>query len=146
MKSEKNDIWHNNPDLKKNPFRVPEEYFQHFPSRIMDRIKEEEVKNRIIKRDRRIRFRNQLAIAATLLGAALGSFSLVKNLLVKSPVQEDFVDLELLEETNTIPEDAYLVDVYTMGSESTSEELWEDEAINYLASNDIEIELLMEQY
>jgi hypothetical protein len=85
-------------------------------------------------------------MAASILGMAIISFALLKVFILQQPHQEEYVDLTFIEEANILPEDAYLAEVYAMEDDNYDETTWEAEAMNYLANNDIEIDLIGEYY
>jgi len=146
MKSRRNDILNSDPNLKENPFRVPVGYFEGLSSRIMNRVEGEKS---IAEPERRIGLISgyRLAIAASVIGLAALSFALLRVVINNESDTDDYIDISLLDEMDHLPEDAYLVELFTTESEEYSEEQkWEDNAIEYLASNDADLELIVEQY
>lgn len=146
MQGHPKDILNSDPKLKENPFIVPEGYFEGLTSKIMNRVEEEKS---IPESGRKVRFMSgyRLAVAASIVGLAVLSFALLKVIIKKEPGTDDYFDISLLDEMGHIPGDAYLVELYATESEGYSDEqMWEDDAIEYLASNDADLELIMEQY
>ncbi len=129
--------------LKKNPFGVPEGYFESFSDRLLERIKEDQsslVPIRKIGTTAR-----WMSLAAAVLAAALISTSIIR--LNSSKDSEGiYSDLAILEQMQVLEDDRYL---YELLDEETSIELDEDEAfasqaIEYLAINDVEMDLIFE--
>ena len=147
MKDKKRYQLENDQHLRENPFSVPKGYFENLSSRIMEGVKEDGHKPEP-KRLQWYTLRSQIALAASIIGFAILSYALISNILSRRSIGSEFVDITLLEEMNIIPEDAYLIDLFTMEEEANAEEedLWESEAIEYLANNDIEIDLLLGEF
>jgi hypothetical protein len=91
-------------------------------------------------------WRSQLALAASIAGFALISYTAIKLILPKQSMPNEYIDLSLLEEMDAIPEDSYLIDLYTLEEESSSDEEWINEAEAYLANSDIEFDLISDIY
>jgi len=137
----------NKPDLqqealKKHPFGVPEGYFEGFAERLQQRIKEDEVSRVPV---RRIGTTTRwLAMAAAVLVAALITTSIIR--LSNSNGGEGlYPDLALLEQMQVLEDDRYL---YELLEEETAEmdedEAFASQAIEYLAINDVEMDLIFE--
>ena len=129
--------------LKKSPFGVPEGYFEGFSERLQERIKEEESSRVPV---RRIGIATPwMALAAAVLAAALITTSIIR--LTSSKGAEDlYPDLALLDQMQVLDDDRYL---YELFEEEEAVELDEDEAfasqaIEYLAINDVEMDLIFE--
>ncbi len=129
--------------LKKSPFGVPEGYFESFSDRLLERIKEDEsslVPIRKIGTTAR-----WMSLAAAVLAAALITTSIIR--LSSSKGSEGiYSDLAILEQMQVLEDDRYL---YELLDEEASIELDEDEAfasqaIEFLAINDVEMDLIFE--
>lgn len=131
--------------LKQHPFGVPGGYFESFPERLRERIREEEASAIPVRRMARSpRFR--VALAAALLGLALISYSIVRFAIQKDGIQGDYPDMALLEQMQVIDDDSYFLglmesDAYEALDE---EEAFATQAIDFLASNDVEMVLIFE--
>jgi len=129
--------------LKDHPFGVPEGYFESFAERLQQRIKEEE-SSRVPVRKIGTSTR-WMAMAAALLAAALITTSIIRFTTSKS-AEGLYPDLALLEQMQVLDDDRYL---YELFEEEEAVELDEDEAfatqaIEYLAINDVEMDLIFE--
>ena len=138
----------NIPDLeqkgfKKNPFNVPEGYFDTLAGRIQERIKSEEAEEIPVKKlVHSTRFR--LAIAAALVGLALISYTIINSVRVGGN-SGYFPDVALLDEMNVFDEDLYLLDFMETATEVVDEEeAFVNQAIEYLAMADVEMDLIFE--
>ena len=144
MKSKKADILKNEERLKENPFLVPDGYFTGFSSRIQSRIATGKA-TPVKARNLRYSFRSQIALAASVIGFAILSFATVKLILSKPTQNAEYIDIALLEEMDVIFDETMLIDVYPLeDTEYNEEDAWVNEAVEYLASNDIEIDLFLE--
>jgi hypothetical protein len=129
-------------DMKDNPFRVPEDYFNNLEKRIMEKVRQEEVADpEPVKK--KIHLRPFLALAASISGLALIIY-LVLQSIVGSRFQNDTsFDLALLDETGIIQDELILVETYSMDEESSLSE-WDEDAMTYLASNEVDLLLMLE--
>ena len=144
MKDKKIEILNKEDRLGENPFSVPEGYFGTLSSRIQNRI-ESEKKDPKRVRSLRYSFRSQIALAASLIGFAILSYAAVKLILSQPTAQADYIDFALLEDMSIDFDESLLMDAYYLdNSDYTEEDLWAVEAVEYLASNDLEIDLLYE--
>ena len=146
MKDKKIKILNKENRLGENPFSVPEGYFGTLSSRIQSRV-ESEKKNTKGIRNLRFSLRSQIALAASLIGFAIISYAAVKLILSQPVSQADYIDFALLEDMSIDFDESLLLDAYQLeDSEYTEEDMWAEEAVEYLASNELEIDLLYEQY
>jgi hypothetical protein len=137
-----------NPDLqqealKNHPFGVPEGYFEGFAERLQQRIKEEETSKVPV---RRIGTATRwMAMAAAVLAAALITTSIIRFTTSES-AEGLYPDLALLEQMQVLDDDRYLYEL--LGEEETAEldeeEAFATQAIEYLAINDVEMDLIFE--
>jgi hypothetical protein len=139
---------HKKPDLqqetlRRSPFKVPEGYFESFSDRLHERIKKEESSKVPV---RRIGTTTRwMALAAAMLAAALITTSIIR---LSSPRDTEGLlpDLAVLEQMQLLEDDRFLYEILT---EEESVELDENEAfvsqaIEYLAINDVEMDLIFE--
>jgi hypothetical protein len=145
MQDKKTDIIKDRRHLSNNPFSVPDGYFENLSSRIMHKIASE------ADHPTRISlhwyaFRSQIALAASIIGFALLSYFVVKMIIPQQSLEAEYFDIALLEKMNVIPDDAYIMDLLTAGDIGLSgQDIWMNEAVEYLSGSDIEIDLLLEQ-
>ena len=135
--------------LKAHPFRVPEGYFERFPGRLRQRIDslEHEPPRRLRPRWTG-RFR--LAMAAAVAGLALISYTVIRMIAPAPGGQNGMSELSLLEET--VLEQAWfagndyeLAKYLDTGEEALDEEeAYMEQAMDYLAMNDVAMDLLFE--
>lgn len=128
---------------KNNPFKTPENYFESFPERIKERIRSEEAEK--LQKRGPIRLRPGLSIAASLAFLALITFPLVRILSPDNESMENMMELAMLDDAGLFASDyelaAYLED---FPSEIDDEDAYISQAIEYLASSDLEIDLIFE--
>ena len=128
--------------LKKYPFGVPEGYFESFSDRLHERIREEEsssVPVRKIGSARRI-----LAMAAAVLAVALITTSIIR-FINNNDAGGLYPDLALLEQMQVFDDDRYLYEMMEEESDPLDEdEAFASQAIEYLAINDVEMDLIFE--
>ncbi len=137
---------HKKPDLlqealKNNPFGVPEGYFDSFSDRLFKRIREEEsssVPVRKIGKTTRI-----LAMAAAVMAAALITTSIIR-FINNSNAGGLYPDLALLEEMQVLDDDRYLYEMMEESAPLDEDEAFASQAIEYLAINDVEMDLIFE--
>ncbi len=130
--------------LKKHPFGVPEGYFEGFSTRLQQRIREEE-SSRVP--ERRIRSTTRwLAMAAAVLGAALITTAIIRFSGMGSDANGIYPDLALFEQLEVFDNDLYLYEYLdTASSKLSDDEAFAAQAVEYLAINDVEMELLFEE-
>jgi hypothetical protein len=130
--------------LKQNPFRVPAGYFESFPDRLMDRISrldQERVPVRKLVTSHRVR----IAIAAAIVGLALISYPVVRIALPGHGETDGAINLALMEEMEIFNHE-YELAGYLQPDETPidEEEAYLNQAIEYLAQNDVEMDLIFE--
>ena len=144
MKKERTGPDLNHSSLKEHPFRVPEGYFEGFPGRLKARISEmegERIPVRRIGRAGRLR----IAIAAAIVGLALITYPLVRNSTQQNGETNGYTDLALMEVMGVFDHDYELAGY--LEPEATvvdDEEAFLNQAIEYLAMNDVEMDLFFE--
>ncbi len=128
---------------KNNPFRVPEGYFETFQDRLADRIRLEEAEQVPVKRlvSRRI----LLAVAAAVASLALITIPLTRMQTPNTLSDESFVEIALLERAGFFTSD-YELEAYLEELESSmdDEDAYLNQAIEYLASADVGMDLIFE--
>ncbi len=128
--------------LKNSPFGVPEGYFESFSERLHQRIKEEDSSRVPVRKIGTVT--RWVAMAAAVLAAALITTSIIRFTTSKG-ADGLYPDLAILEQLQVFDDDLYLYELL----EEESNELDEDEAfasqaIEYLAINDVEMDLIFE--
>lgn len=128
---------------KNNPFRVPEGYFDTFQERLADRIRLEEAEQVPVKRLGRRRI--ILAAVAAVATLALITIPLTRMLTTERWTDENFVEIALLEGAGLFASD-YELAAYLEEAESPmdDEDAYLNQAIEYLASADVEMDLIFE--
>ncbi|MCK4750080.1 MAG: hypothetical protein KAT15_23655 [Bacteroidales bacterium] len=128
--------------LKQNPFTVPEGYFESFPGKVRERIREQEEQKIPVHRMVITRFR--VAMAAAIVGVALISYSVIRSTLNGGNLN-DYPDIALLEQLNIFDDDLYLFGFLDEEAEVISEEeAYMNQAVEYLALADVEMDLIFE--
>ena len=129
---------------KQNPFSVPEGYFESFPGKLQERIREIEETSLPVRRiGRSAGFR--VALAAAILGVALITYSIIRITTVNDSRLPDYFDIALLEEMDIFDDDSYLIGFMETGPEiMDEEEAYMSQAMDYLALNDVEMDLIFE--
>jgi len=129
--------------LKKQPFKVPEGYFETFSERLQARIREEENTHVPVRRIGSFtRFR--VTMAAAILGVALISYSILRFAVFNNG-PSDQNEMALAEEYYLIEDDYSLMKyLESGGQEMDDNEAFASQAIDYLAVNDVEMIFLYE--
>jgi len=145
MKKENKQWGLHQESLKKSPFEVPEGYFEQFPQKMLQRIREledEAVPVRSIPQGKGLR----VAVAAAILVLALVSYPLFRIISPNNSGMYDAPDIALIEDLGIIDDDSYLFGFLETGSEPMDdEEAYIDQAINYLAINDVELDIILDE-
>ena len=126
---------------KNIPFKVPEAYFESFPDRLTERIREMESEQVPVRKLGGVR--KGLLVAAAVAVLALVTFPLVR---VLSPEPDmDFIEIALLEDAGVFSSDYDLASYLEgNGSGMDDEEAFVNQAIDYLASTDVEMSFIFE--
>ena len=129
---------------KQNPFSVPEGYFESFPGKLQERIREmEEIRIPVRRIGRSAGFR--IALAAAILGVALITYSIIRITTVNDGRLPDYTVIALLEELGIFDDDSYLIGFMETETEiMDEEEAYMSQAMDYLALNDVEMDLIFE--
>ena len=127
--------------LKQHPFGVPEGYFEGFAERLQQRIKEEKTSRVPV---RRIGTTTRwLAMAAAVLAAALITTSIIR--LTTANGEGLYPDVAVLEQMQVLEDDRYLYEIFVEETaEMDEDEAFASQAIEYLAINDVEMDLIFE--
>ena len=129
-------------ELKNHPFGVPEGYFESFPERLMQRIKEEK-SSRVPVRKIGTATR-WMAMAAAMLAAALITTSIIRLTTSQGADGADS-EMALLEQLQIFDDDRYIYDLMVEEAPKLNEdEAFASQAIEYLAINDVEMDLIFE--
>lgn len=123
---------------KSNPFKVPGNYFDTLPGRLTDRMKVEEVPVRTLGSRRTI-----LAVAAAVAAVALVTFPLARMLAPGTQADESIVEIALLDRAGLFSSD-YEMAAYFQETTLDDEEAFLSQAADYLASNDVAMDLIFE--
>lgn len=131
---------------KKVPFKVPDNYFEELNNKILSATSESkpaENKIRFLHR-----FRSKLAVAASITGLIILSYTAIK-LLSPSNNKSEISDLLFMEENSLILED---IDIMTLEENVSSNALYPEipglsssEIIDYLLRENIEISEIYEK-
>ena len=129
--------------LKKQPFGLPEGYFESFSERLQQRIREEEPSRVPV---RKIGTPTRwLAMAAAVLAAAMITTSIVRLISSNNVAEREYSDLTLLEQMQVFNDDIYLFElVENEKAELNEDEAFASQAIEFLAVNDVEMDLIFE--
>jgi len=120
------------------PFTTPEGYFESFPERMKDLIREDRpVKVRTLNRAP-VRW----AMAAAVAGLILLSIPLAR-LFTPAPAADSYPDMAFMEESG-IFHNEYELAPYLDESDADEEEAYVSQTIDYLAMSDIEMDLIFE--
>ncbi|MCD4711148.1 MAG: hypothetical protein K8R52_09900 [Bacteroidales bacterium] len=129
--------------LKNHPFGLPEGYFESFSERLHQRIKEEESSRVPVRKIGTVT--RWLAMAAAILAAALITTSIIRFTTSNNGADGLYPDLALLEQQQVFNDDLYLYKLLDEESDELDEdEAFASQAIEYLAINDVEMDLIFE--
>jgi hypothetical protein len=133
-----------NESMRVSPFRVPDGYFEQFPAKMLERIRELE-EEAIPVRTMGNWVKLRVAVAAAILVLALVSYPLIRLLSPDSGIY-DMPDVALIEELGIIDDDRYLVGFMGTGNETLDDqEAFVNQAIDYLAVNDVEMDIILNE-
>ena len=128
---------------KQQVFGVPDGYFESLPHRLKERM-EAEKETRVPVRRLRTRGYLRVAMAAALAGLILLSIPLINRLSAPGP-DDSYADLILLDGNNFFGHRSEL-DLFLAANEEDmdDEEAYVSQAMDYLAMNDVEMDLIFE--
>lgn len=131
---------------KKNPFKVPDNYFEELNNKILSATSEAKPAENNIRFLQK--FRSKLAFAASITGLIILSYTVI-NLLSPSSNKTEISDLSLFEDNSLILEN---IDIITLEENVSSNaiyseihELSSSEIIDYLLNENIEISEIYEK-
>ena len=129
--------------LKNHPFGLPEGYFESFPERLHQRIREEEASRVPVRKIGNTT--RWVAMAAAVLTAALITTSIIRFATSNNGAAVLYPDLALLEQMQVFDDDRYLYELMDEEPVELDEnEAFASQAIEYLAINDVEMDLIFE--
>lgn len=132
------------PLLKENPFTLPEGYFETLPGRLKERLEEMDASQVPVRRILPGMWLRS-AIAAAVLGAALITYSLIRSSAGNSSAADYYSDMLLMEQLDIIDGDEVLIELLNEETaDLDDEEAFVNQAIEYLAYNDVEMDLIFE--
>ncbi len=140
-----NNISNRIPSPGKNPFKVPDGYFDNLHNRVMKGI-ENQPGTRRVPVIRFVRSHPYYSIAASVAGLVLITYLLLQTVIgpgVSDDTQYD--DLALLEDYGVLSDETIFADSYSDTQDDNYTE-WEEGAITFLASNEVDIFQLIESY
>lgn len=133
----------NIPDLlppnPENPFRVPEGYFEDVQKRVMKRIRSGAPDDREISRRRKIYLQPYLALAASISGVALVVYIVLQSVMGSRAGDDNAYDFATLDRAGIVQDESILAEAYNVEDEATAYSEWDEEAITYLASNEVDL-------
>lgn len=143
------------PSRSKQPFRVPDGYFENFEQQLKDRLIPEEMEQSshetIItnnaggaKSNSKISLRPYVALAASITGIALITYLLLQNISSSMPDDYTEYDIEMLNEAGIINDESIIAESYAEMEEDNYSD-WDKDAMTYLASNEVELLILMDE-
>lgn len=139
-----NNINENSDNLnKKNPFRVPENYFDNFSERLFEKIEKHEVVKE--KSFSWIVFKSQFAMAASIIGFALLAYGAYYLISDKTPISNTIATIhDTTDAEYSFVNEDYIIEAL---SSSTIKPIIEgDDIISYLVENDVDENLIAEAY
>lgn len=133
-----------NERLKKLPYTVPEGYFESFHDRLKDRISKMEA-DQVPGKWRLQTLRLRITAAAALLILALATYPLVRLVTQLKGEPDFYPDIALLEGAGLFDNDLELA-LYLDGEETEmdAEEAYLNQAMEFLATGDVEMDLIFE--
>lgn len=125
-----------------NPFQVPHGYFEELPGRVMEKIRMEE-NDSPGNSLKKVHLRPFISLAAAIAGLALVIYVVLQTIVGNQAYKNEYTDLAVLEETGIILDEYAIAETYALSEEETLT-TWEEEAMNYLASNEVDLFHLLE--
>lgn len=121
---------------KKNPFKVPDGYFEEMTTRLMDSVKEPVPE---VKRSVYTLIRPHLTMAAAMIALVIVSYTGLRLVLPDQQGYPDFDQGELAEYLSMEVDEHYIVEHFGSGESSESSgEIPDSEIISYLLDNNID--------
>lgn len=116
------------PPNPENPFRVPEGYFEDVQKRVMERIRPR----------RKIYLQPYIALAASISGVALVVYIVLQSVM-GGRAGDDAYDIAMLDRAGIVRDESILAEAYNVEDEATAYSEWDEEAITYLSSNEVDL-------
>lgn len=117
------------PPNPENPFRVPEGYFEDVQKRVMKQIRTK----------RKIYLQPYLALAASISGVALVVYIVLQSVMGSRAGDDNAYDIATLDRAGIVQDESILAEAYNVEDEATAYSEWDEEAITYLASNEVDL-------
>ncbi|HKK61872.1 MAG TPA: hypothetical protein VJ951_04895 [Bacteroidales bacterium] len=138
------------PPRSEQPFKVPDRYFEDLEKRVMNNIHSEEGKDRsrstdVLMEKKKVSLRPYITLAAAITGIALVTYIILQT-ASKSLIGENQTtyDIETLYDAGIMHDESVLAESYDEMEEDSYSE-WDEDAMTYLASNELEILLALEE-
>ena len=129
--------------LKNHPFGMPDGYFESFSERLHQRIKEEESSRVPVRKIGTVT--RWMALAAAVLAAALITTSIIRFTSSNHAADGLYPDLAIFEQLQVFDDDLFLYEYLEEElAELDEDEAFASQAIEYLAINDVEMDLIFE--
>lgn len=171
--SPKKNIQNTIPPHSENPFRIPDGYFADVQQRVMERIRAEaseeeatsgprlpgsepvmepsalknrhsaETTGREIPRRRKIYLQPYISLAAAISGVALVVYIVLQSVM-GSRAGEEAYDIAILDKAGIIKDESVIAEAYLPEDEEAVYSEWDEEAITYLASNEVDLMNLLD--
>jgi isocitrate lyase len=144
MKMDRKKPYLQQESLKSHPFGVPEGYFESFPERLRQRIREEESSRIPVRKIGSTTW--WVAMAAAILVAALITTSIIQLTTSNKGTDGRYPELAILEQMQVFDDDRYLYDLLEEedATKLNEDDAFASQAIEYLAINDVEMDLIFE--
>jgi len=139
-----NNINENSDHLnKKNPFRVPENYFDTFSDRLFEKIELQNVIKE--KTSTRFVFKSQFAMAASIIGLALLAYGTYYVISEKTHVTNNVAVIkDTTDAEYSFVEENHIIEALT--TTTTKPKIEGDDIINYLVEDGVDENLIAEAY
>jgi len=133
------------PSLKENPFSVPEGYFETLPGRLKERMEGMDASGVPEKRVIPVVWLRTAIAAAVVVAAVLISYSLIRFTSDNNSGYDYYSDVLLLEQLDVIDNDEFLIEfLEEETADLDDDEAFVNQAMEYLAYNDVEMDLIFE--
>jgi len=136
------DIKNKIPTTPENPFKVPAGYFENVQDRVMANIRKEDATVRQLN-PQKIYLRPYFALAASISGLALIVYVILQSVLGSQLVESPSYDLAFLDQAGVILDESVIAETYANSEEDAYTD-WEEGAMEYLASNEVDLIHLLE--
>ena len=127
------------PQKPEQTFRVPEGYFENVREKVLDRIKAEEQPR---PRRKKIYLQPYLTLAAAITGVAIVVYIVLQS--VMGSRENSYYDLATLDKLGIVQDESLIMENLELEDEASEYSEWDQEAITYLASNEVDLMNLLE--